>query len=118
MAVLHPYKEMKFHGPNFTEPHSNLVQGQEGWEVDNMLASRQTGKGRTLQYLVKWKGFLEAHNLWEPKQNLDNATQLVKDFHNKNPWAIRWMVINPPSSTMGSIPLPNISSLYNQFDTL
>jgi transposase InsO family protein len=117
-AVLHPYKETGFHGPNFTEPPPDLVQGQEEWEVDNVLASRRSGRKRTLQYLVRWKGFSGAHNSWEPKRNLNNATQLVKDFHDKNPRAIRQMVINQSGSDMSSAPLPDISSLCSQFDTL
>ena len=69
-AVLHPYKETELHGPNFTEAPPDLVEGRGEWEVDNVLASRHTGKKKTLQYLVRWKGFSEAHNSWEPKGNL------------------------------------------------
>ena len=117
-AVLHPYKETAIHGPNFPEPPPDLVEGQEEWEVDNVLASRRFGRKKTLQYLVKWKGFSEAHNSWEPKGNLGNADQLVKEFHDKNPRAIRRMVINPTSTDMSSQPLPDISSLIQYFDNL
>ena len=117
-AVLHPYKETAIHGPNFPEPPPDLVEGQEEWEVDNVLASRRFGRNKALQYLVKWKGFSEAHNSWEPKKNLGNADQLVKKFHDKNPRAIRRMVINLTNSDMSSQPLPDISSLVRQFDNL
>ena len=117
-AVLHPYKETAIHGPNFPEPPPDLVEGQEEWEVDNVLASRRFGHNKALQYLVKWKGFSEAHNSWEPKKNLGNADQLVKKFHDKNPRAIRRMVINLTNSDMSSQPLPDISSLVRQFDNL
>jgi transposase InsO family protein len=117
-AVLHPYKETAIHGPNFPEPPPDLVKGQEEWEVDNVLASRRFGRNKTLQYLVKWKGFSEAHNSWEPKGNLRNAGQLVQEFHNKNPRAIRRMVINPTSIDMSSQPLPDISSLIHHFENL
>jgi hypothetical protein len=36
-----PYKETKFHGPNFTEPPPDLVQGQEEWEVDNKAIGKE-----------------------------------------------------------------------------
>jgi hypothetical protein len=88
-AVLHPYKETELHGPNFIETPPELVEGHEEWEVDNVLASRRTGQKKTLQYLVRWKGFSEAHNSWEPKRNLGNASLKVKEFHDKNPKAIR-----------------------------
>ena len=117
-AVLHPYKEMAIHGPNFPEPPPDLVEGQEEWEVDNVLASRRHGRSKALQYLIKWKGFSEAHNSWEPKRNLGNADQLVKEFHDKNPRAIRRMIINPTDSDMSSQLLPDISSLIHHFKGL
>jgi hypothetical protein len=117
-AVLHPYKETELHRPNFTETPPDLVEGHEEWEVDSVLASRHTGQKKMLQYLVRWKGFSEAHNSWEPKGNLNNASLKMKEFHDKNPKAIRRMVINPQEVTMESSPLPDISSLCTQFENL
>jgi hypothetical protein len=117
-AVLHPYKEMELHGPNFTKAPPDLIEGHEEWEVDNVLASRHAGKAKTLQYLVRWRGFSEAHYSWEPKRNLGNALLKVKEFHDKNPKAIQRMVINPQELTMESSPLPDIASLCNQFENL
>jgi transposase InsO family protein len=117
-AVLHPYKETELHGPNFVETPPDLVEGHEEWEVDNVLASRRTGQKKTLQYLVRWKGFSEAHNSWEPKRNLGNASLKMKEFHDKNLKVICRMVINPQEVAMEASPLPDISSLCTQFENL
>ena len=42
----------------------------------------------------------------------------MKEFHDKNPKAIRRMVINPQESTMESSPLPDITTLCSQFENL
>jgi transposase InsO family protein len=117
-AILHPYKETELHRPNFMETPPDLVEGHEEWEVNSVLASRHMGQKKTLQYLVRWKGFSEAHDSWEPKRNLGNASLKVKEFHDKNPKAIHRMVINPQEIAMGSLPLPDISSLCTQFNNL
>jgi Chromo (CHRromatin Organisation MOdifier) domain len=41
-----------------------------------------------IQYLIKWKGYFEAHNSWEPKENV-NVPELLVAFHGNNPGAIR-----------------------------
>ena len=39
---------------------------------------------RELRYFVKWKGCSEDENTWEPPESLDNAQELVEEFHRKN----------------------------------
>jgi hypothetical protein len=42
----------------------------------------------TLQYLVAWKGYSDAHNSWEPKRNL-RVPQLIQEFYDHNPKAVQ-----------------------------
>ena len=85
-SLLLPYQETKEHGRNFLEPLPELIEGQPEWEVEKVLDSRL--HRRKLQYLIKWKGYSEAHNSWEPKENV-NAPILLAAFHERNPAAIR-----------------------------
>jgi hypothetical protein len=39
---------------------------------------------RELQYLVKWKRFLEAENKWEPVAHLGISTELVEELYQAN----------------------------------
>ena len=40
-SLLTPYKETREHGPNFTEPLPDLIDGQPEWEVEEILGTRR-----------------------------------------------------------------------------
>ena len=47
-----------------------------------MLDTRLHGRWKKHQYLIKWKGYTDAYNSWEPEENV-NALELVKEFHQR-----------------------------------
>jgi hypothetical protein len=49
-SLLTPYKETEKHGPNFLEPPPDLIDGEEEWEVEEILGDRQYRCKK--QYLV------------------------------------------------------------------
>jgi len=53
-------------------------QENDEFEVERILEKQ----GR--QYLVKWKGYPEEDNTWEPKKNLKNCRKLLQQFHQKD----------------------------------
>ena len=81
-----PYHETKEHGHNFPEPAPELIEGQPEWEVKEILNSRRYRC--KLQYLIKWKGYSDAHNSWEPKENV-TAPALLAAYHEWNTAAVR-----------------------------
>jgi hypothetical protein len=91
-ALLSPYKETEEHGVNFTEPPPNLVDDQEEYEVEEVLATCLYGQWKKRQYLIKWKGYADAHNSWEPAENV-NAPELVKEFHQQTGVSARLRVL-------------------------
>ena len=50
-----PYKETDEHRPHHTDPPPDLINGENEYKVEAILAHRKTG--RQMQYLVKWKGY-------------------------------------------------------------
>jgi Integrase zinc binding domain/Chromo (CHRromatin Organisation MOdifier) domain len=58
--LLSPYKEMEEHGPNFLEPPPEVIEGEEEYEVEAILRDKTIRKKR--HYLIKWKGYADAHN--------------------------------------------------------
>src|SRR5487761_1336138 len=87
-SLLLPYQETPEHGRNFAEPPPDLVEGQPEWEVEDILDSRV--RRRKTQYLVKWKGYSDAHNSWEPKEHL-HAPELLSTYHKRHQAAIHTM---------------------------
>ena len=85
--LLTPYHETELHGPNFTRPPPDLIDGEEEYEVKEILQSQRFGRGHKVQYLVKWKGYPESENQWVDWDNL-HADEVIADFKKKNPKAV------------------------------
>jgi Chromo (CHRromatin Organisation MOdifier) domain len=78
--LLTPYTETPSHGPNFTRPPPDLIDGEEEYEVEQIRSHRTWGRSRTLQYLIKWKGYPESDNTWENSDQI-HAPDLIKLYH-------------------------------------
>ncbi len=84
---LSPYKGNEINGQEAPPPEPVTVEGEEEYEVDHIRDSKLFG--RTLKYLVRWKGYGEGEDTWEPSKNLAHAPDKVKEFHSLNPGAPR-----------------------------
>ncbi len=82
MSYLSPFKETKEHGINFLEPPPDIVEGQPEWKVEEIIDTRLFGKNKKRQYRVRWKGYLQAHDTWEPEENVF-AEELIQRFKEK-----------------------------------
>ena len=83
-SLLTPYRETPQHGDNFTRPPPDLVDNLEEFEVEEVINHRHFGKGRRLQYLIKWKGYPTADNTWEPADQVF-APELIWKYHVRHP---------------------------------
>ena len=52
------------------------------YEVEKILDFKLS-KNKKKLFLVKWKGYNEEYNSWEPEENLTNAKQILKKFFSK-----------------------------------
>jgi len=94
-SLLTPYKETPEHGPNFPKPSPEL-NGESEWEVEQIINTRC--HCNQLQYLVRWKGFSEAHDSWEPTTHV-HADHLIEAYYRQNPSAVCHLrYITPPPS--------------------
>ena len=83
-SLLTPYSETREHGENYSRPPPDLVGGGEQYEVETIRSHRRQGRGNHLQYLVKWLGYPESDNTWEPAGHLQTP-MLLKGYHHRNP---------------------------------
>jgi Chromo (CHRromatin Organisation MOdifier) domain len=81
VSLLTPYKETEKHGPNFLEPPPDLIDGEEEWEVEEILGDWQYRRKR--QYLIQWKGYAPAHDSWVDESEL-HAPDLIEAYKRKN----------------------------------
>jgi hypothetical protein len=67
--------------PILREPGSLEVEGEEEYEVEEIIDSERRPDG--WYYQIKWKGYGPESNTWEPKANLEHAEDTLKKYHQK-----------------------------------
>src|SRR5438270_6531071 len=59
------------------------IEPDEEYEVEKILDAKQ--EGQRMEYLIKWKGYDNSQNTWEPTKHLKKCWQMVEHFHRQNP---------------------------------
>ena len=75
-----PYKVTAEYGIPFKHPAPGTIDGQEEYEVNEILAKRRHGHKHQCQYLVSCKGYLGSDNSWVSKEDL-HTSELLQEFH-------------------------------------
>ena len=108
-SLLTPYHETKEHGVNYNRPPSEMVDGEEEYEVEAIMGHHFFGQGCKLQYLVWWKGYSAADNMWEPEEQVF-APKLREAYHCKHPKdqpfphkrSLEWVLLGIPLTSLAS----------------
>jgi hypothetical protein len=79
-SLIMAYTETPSHGPNFTQPPPDLIDGEAEYEVEQICSHQTWGQCKTLQYLIKWKGYPKSDNTWEDANQV-HAPNLIKLYH-------------------------------------
>src|SRR5712675_976744 len=121
-SLLSSYHKNDAHGPNFSRPSPDLIDGEEEYEVERITSHRFQGRSKTLQYLIKWLGYPDSDNTWEPAHQI-HAPEMIKAYHQQTPLsAIKTLAatekiqcLTPPSKPST---LPSNSLKGTSFNTL
>jgi hypothetical protein len=82
-TLLRPFKETEVYGQSHPRPPPDIDDGEEVYEVKNILKHRKRGRG--YQYLVEWAGYPIEEASWETRDNLtsgaDDILQTYRERH-------------------------------------
>ncbi|KAJ9521377.1 hypothetical protein QJQ45_001243 [Haematococcus lacustris] len=83
MSRIHPVFHVSLLRP-YEGNFGRLPPTELGWlddspqyEVERIVSHRHVRAGKAKEYLVKWKGYEDSDNTWEPASNLANAPDCV-----------------------------------------
>jgi hypothetical protein len=100
-SLLTTYRETSEHGPNYTRPPPELIGAEEEYKVEAVRSHRRHGRHQKLQYLIKWRGYPESDNTWEPAEQV-HAPLLTKPYDRKHrttnattPTSIKTAIVSP-----------------------
>ncbi|XP_003748184.1 chromobox protein homolog 1 [Galendromus occidentalis] len=84
--------------------NDKAAEAEPEFIVEKIL-EKKLGKNNKVLYLLKWKGYDDTENTWEPVENLEDCRDFIRDFEDKlkKKSASRGLVSDkePGTSTMG-----------------
>ncbi|CAI7827810.1 unnamed protein product [Closterium sp. NIES-54] len=81
VQLLKPYKDpnQQIQGQQLPPPPPVLVQDEPEYEVERVLTHRRRG-GKTLEFLLRWKGYDPTEDSWVVEADMGNARRALKDY--------------------------------------
>ena len=78
------------HQPNRPTNPPPIVNGPQAgqFEVESILDSRVNRRRKpddNIEFLIKWKGYDNSENTWEPAKNVQDAPEKVADYYRQHP---------------------------------
>ena len=81
-SLLMAYREIAEHRSNYVQPPSDIIEGEEEYEVERIMNSQRHGQKKKLQFLIWWKGYSPVHDSWEDAIGV-RAPALVEEYYQR-----------------------------------
>ena len=78
--LLIPFVSTDAYGQAYSQPAPELIDGEEEYEVDEIIRHRTKGRTKEKEYFVSWKGYPASENSWVKKRDL-HAPDLLREYH-------------------------------------
>ena len=81
-VLLRQYNETETYGNNFSQPPPELLEGEEVYEIEDILKHRK--RGRNYQFYVKWKGYPISEATWEPEGSFSEDGDMLSNYKTRH----------------------------------
>ena len=117
-SLLTLYVETFTHSPNYSHPPPDLINNKEQYKVEQIRNHQYHRRSRMLQYLIKWWGYPESDNTWEPADQV-YTPDLLWEYHKHRPLeGIKGKQKPPAKTTICAISSPSSSTIASQWTPL
>jgi len=81
-VLLTSHTKTETYGPAYFESSADIIDGEEEWEVDQIIKHHCVTHGKT-EYQVLWKGYSLDQATWEPEDNLEHTSEIICDYRHR-----------------------------------
>jgi hypothetical protein len=74
------YTEIEAYGEMHPHPLPELIDGEEEYEVEEILADHINRRNKKRQYFVRWKGYKALEDSWVNKQDISHSPELLEEY--------------------------------------
>jgi len=78
--LLIPFTETQAYGETHPHPPPELIDGEEEYEVEEILNDCINKRKKTKQYFVRWKGYEASEDSWVDEKDILNAPELIEEY--------------------------------------
>ena len=78
--LLIPFISTDEYGKAYSQPPPELIDGEEEYEVNEIIRHRTKGQSKEKEYFVSWIGYPASENSWVKAKDL-HTPELLAEYH-------------------------------------